>query len=265
MKNSIVKKIMMTALTGTLILSSAVTAYAAPTGGRRGGKMEQGQNETTDSERPELPEDMQNGERPEPPEDMQNGERPEPPEDMQNGERPEPPEDGERPDGQMELPEGAVNIMAYKDALNGVDDEVTKTSLQAYIDELEEALDAERSALDSETELSDDEMASYRDAVTEAEEALKTAFEDAGIEVSDERPEPDDELPAGAAGNPAQDETADSDQTTTHTVRRNTGTNSEAGSGSVAASSDNSSSGGTHKSDESGWQKFKNWFMDLFS
>ena len=251
--------------------------------------MEQRQDEAMDSERPELPEDMQNGERPEPPEDMQNGERPEPledmqngerpeppedmqngerpepPEDMQDGERPEPPEDDERPAGQMELPEGAVNIMAYKDALNDIEDEVTKASLQAYIDDLEEALDAERSALDGGTELSDDEMASYRDAVTEAEEALKTAYEDAGIEISDERPAPDEELPAGAAGNPSRDETDDSGQTVTQIIRRKPGTNSETDSESVAdASSDNSGSGRAHRSDESGWHKFKNWIMDLF-
>ena len=274
MKNSIVKKILMTALTGTLVLSSAATAYAAPTGGGRGGRMEQGQNETTESERPELSKDASDGERPEPPEGLQDGEKPEPPTDMANGERPEAPEnlqdgekpelpedmsDGSRPDGQKELPEGAVNIMAYKDALKNVEDEETVSSLQSYLDKLKEALDAERSALDSETELSDDEKASYRNAVTEAENALKTAYEEAGIEVSDE-------LPAGAAGNRPQKKNDDCDQAATRSGKKNQGTDSKAASdsGTDDASSDTSDSDSTKRSFKAGWQKLKSQIQDLF-
>lgn len=271
MKNSIVKKILMTALTGTLVLSSAATAYAAPTGGGRGGRMEQGQNETTESERPELSKDNTNGERPEPPEGLQNGEKPELSEDNTNGERPEAPEnlqdgnrpelpmDGNRPDGQKELPKGAVNIMAYKDALKNVEDEETVSSLQSYLDKLKEALDAERSALDSETELSDDEKASYRDAVTEAENALKTAYEEAGIEVSDE-------LPAGVAGNRPQKKNDDCDQAATRSGKKNQSTDNEApsDSGTDDASSDTSDSESTKTSAMTGWQKLKSQLQDLF-
>ena len=238
MKNSIVKKILMTALTGTLVISSAATAYAAPTGGGRGGRMEQGQNETTESERPEAPENLQDGEKPELPEDMS---------------------DGSRPDGQKELPEGAVNIMAYKDALKNVEDEETVSSLQSYLDKLKEALDAERSALDSETELSDDEKASYRDAVTEAENALKTAYEEAGIEVSDE-------LPAGVAGNRPQKKSDDCDQAATRSGKKNQSTDSKAASdsGTDDASSDTSDSDSTKRSFKTGWQKLKSQIQDLF-
>ena len=230
MKNAIVKKIMMAALTGTLCLSSSVMAYAAPMGGGRpDGQMMQ--DKAHEGTRPELPEGATEGERPELPEGVTEGEKPELPEGVTEGERPELPEgaaegekqglpedmkkDGgrrDKADGErMELPEGAVNIMAYKDALEGVEDEDTKSSLQEYFDAVEEAIKAEKEALDGDDELSDEEISALRDAVKEAEEALAAAFEDAGIEVSDEMPElkngDRDELPEGVAGNkPIQEE-----------------------------------------------------------
>jgi hypothetical protein len=197
MKNRMVKRILMAALTGTICLGCTVAAYAGTGNGRGGQPMVQSE----DGERPKPPEgDMNDGERPEPPEgDMNNGERPEPPEgDMNNGERPKPPQ-GER----MELPEGAVNIGAYKASLDSIEDNDTKASLQEYLDALEEAINAEREALDSGEDLTDEEMSAYRDTVSEAQDALVAAFEEAGIEVSDDMPEitDRDELPEGVAGN----------------------------------------------------------------
>ena len=156
----------------------------------------------------ELPDGAEEGERPELPEGVEEGERPELPEGVSDngtqrsgrhpemkGERPE----MEKPEG--DLPEGAVNIGAYKAALEAVDDEDLKSSLQEYIDRLEDALDAEKTALDSEDELTDAEMAEYRQAVDDASEALSAAFEEAGIEVDESDKPEEDELPAGAAGN----------------------------------------------------------------
>ena len=214
MKNNTTKKLMIALLTGTLCVGMTMAAYAAPAGGRpmdQGGQM---QGQPPQGERPELPEGVEEGERPELPEGVEAVERPELPEGVsdngaqkegrpldKNGERPE----GERPDMEKpegDLPEGAINIEAYKTALEAVEDEDTKASLQEYIDALEDALEAEKAALDSEDELTEDEMAEYRQAVEDASAALSTAFEDAGIEVDDEMPVPDeDELPAGAAGN----------------------------------------------------------------
>lgn len=227
MMNNMMKRVILTAVTGSVLIGAALTAYAAPAGNRPQGRQMQGMQQQ--GERPELPEGVTEGERPELPEGAIEGERPELPEGMKEGERPELPEgmeEGERP----ELPEGVteedadpaggrqgkkgercsdggpkgdmVNIEAYKEALEGVEDDETKASLQEYIDALEAALDDERSALDSKEEKTDDEMQSYREAVADAAKALKAAFEEAGVEVSDEGVLPDeDELPAGAAGN----------------------------------------------------------------
>ncbi len=298
MKNVIVKKIMMAALVGTLCFGTAMAAYAAPMDGERGGRMEQGMDggrpADMNGERPELPDGVEEGERPELPEGVEEGERPELPEGVEEGERPELPDgveesekpelpDGveegerpERPDGEdrkpMELPEGAVNIMAYKDALNNIEDEDTKSSLQSYIDALENALEAERSALDSEDELTDDEIASYRDAVTEAEEALAAAYEEAGVEVSDEMPKPEDgdrdELPEGVAGSHPQDmentsEAADNENQSTwngSTMRNRVGS----GDDQSAAASDADTSDSTENNSTSGWQKVVKWFRNLF-
>ena len=234
MKNKTAKKLMMALLMGTLCVGMTMAAYAAPSGGRplgQGGQM-QGQPPQDGQQMGQPPQDGQmqgqppQGERPELPEGVQEGERPELPEGVEEGERPElqegvsadeagrkdrqMPKDGERPEGEApdrerpegELPEGALNIEAYKAALETIDDEDTIASLQEYIDALEEALEAEKTALDSEDELTEDEMAEYRQAVEDASEALAAAFEDAGVDVDDEMPKPDeDELPAGAAGN----------------------------------------------------------------
>ncbi len=222
MKNNTTKKLMMALLTGTLCVGMTMAAYAAPAGGGpmgQGGQM-QGQPPQGGQQMGQPPQDRQmqgqlpQGERPELPEGVEAGERPELPEGVsdngaqkagrpldKNGERPE----GERPDMEKpegDLPKGAINIEAYKTALEAVEDEDTKASLQEYIDALEDALEAEKAALDSEDELTEDEMAEYRQAVEDASAVLSTAFEDAGIEVDDEMPVPDeDELPAGAAGN----------------------------------------------------------------
>ncbi|MCR5748490.1 MAG: hypothetical protein K6G03_12340 [Lachnospiraceae bacterium] len=236
MKNQMVKKLMMAALTGVLCVGMAMAAYAAPAGGPGGqmgqgpqsGQMGQGpkggqmgqapqggqmgqlpQGEAPTGERPELPEGVEEGELPELPEGVEEGERPELPEGVSdNGTAPDgtrPPMDGERPEGERPegaLPEGAVNVETYKSALEAVEDDDTKSSLQEYIDALEEALEAEKSAMDSDDELTDDEMEAYRTAVEEATEALKAAFEDAGVEIEDIMPEPnEDEIPEGAAAN----------------------------------------------------------------
>ncbi|MBQ9360194.1 MAG: hypothetical protein IJT96_04080 [Lachnospiraceae bacterium] len=302
MKNVIVKKIMMAALAGTLCFGTAVAAYAAPMGGERGGKMEQRMDggrpaDEMNDERPELPEGVEEGERPELPEGVEEGERPELPEGVEEGERPEFPEgveDGERPElpegaeegdrpekpecedrEPMELPEGAVNIMAYKDALNSIEDDDTKSELQSYIDALEDALEAERSALDSEDDLTDDEIASYRDAVKEAEEALTAAYEGAGVEVSDEMPKPEDgdrdELPEGEAGNRSHDmenagdasDTADNEDQSTwngSTMRNRLGS----GDSQDVAASDAAVSADSENNTTSGWQKVVKWFKNLF-
>ena len=225
MKYSLVKRILIAALTGSLCIGATLMVYAAPTGQGRGGRMgQQAGTESTENtdagmngERPELPEGMQKGERPELPEGMQEGERPELPEGVQEGERPELPEginEGEKPQlpegtqegdgtavsgncakggrgkggrmGRMGRPEGMVNIRAYADALEGITDEDTKASLQGYVDTLENALKAEREARKSDSGLTEEELSSYKTAVTEASDALKNAFEEAGIEVKED-------------------------------------------------------------------------------
>ena len=234
MKNAIVKRIMMAALTGTLCLSSASVAYAANAGTGAEGKqmqLEAAEGErpappegaaegerpalpegAAEGERPALPEGAAEGERPALPEGAAEGERPAPPEGAAEGERPAPPEGAakgglsEKPEGeQMELPEDSLNIMAYKDALEGIEDEDTKASLQEYINAAEDALKAEKEALDENPDLSEEEISAYRDAVSEAEAALAAAFSEAGIEVDEELPEvmegKEDELPEGVAGN----------------------------------------------------------------
>lgn len=239
MKNKTVKKLMGTLLIGALCAGMTMAVYAAPSGsgerpaaqegqqmgqpprdgqmkgqppqdGQMKGQPPQGElpDGAEEGERPELPEGVEEGERPELPEGVEEGERPELPEGVSDngtqrsgrhpemkGERPE----MEKPEG--DLPEGAVNIGAYKAALEAVDDEDLKSSLQEYIDRLEDALDAEKTALDSEDELTDAEMAEYRQAVDDASEALSAAFEEAGIEVDESDKPEEDELPAGAAGN----------------------------------------------------------------
>ena len=302
MKKTALKKIMIAALTGILLTGMTLTVNAAPAG-REGGCTGQQNAEAADGERPELPEKMQNGERPELPADMQNGERPELPADMQNGENPELPEDtdasvsGDRTAGKGkrgdmengvkpekkekpesgkkegepgELPEGAVNIMAYEDALNKEEDESVKNSLQSYIDALKDALDAERTALDGDTELSEDEKTSLRDAVSKAEEALKTAFEDAGIEVTDEKPEADEELPEGVAGaSENDDDKADAAQkeASTKTVGRGSAAGGVSASGSVkktAETTDSGTAGAKKEPEENTWTKITKWISDLF-
>ena len=225
MKNKTVKKLMVTLLTGALCAGMTMAVYAAPSGERpaaqdgqqmgqppRDGQMkgQPPQDGQMKGQPPqgELPDGAEEGERPELPEGVEEGERPELPEGVSDngtqrsgrhpemkGERPE----REKPEG--DLPEGAVNIGAYKAALEAVDDEDLKSSLQEYIDRLEDALDAEKTALDSGDELTDAEMAEYRQAVDEASEALSAAFEEAGIEVDESDKPEEDELPAGAAGN----------------------------------------------------------------
>ena len=225
MKNKTVKKLMGTLLIGALCAGMTMAVYAAPSGERpavqdgqqmgqppRDGQMkgQPPQNGQMKGQPPqgELPDGAEEGERPELPEGVEEGERPELPEGVSDngtqrsgrnpemkGERPE----REKPEG--DLPEGAVNIGAYKAALEAVDDEDLKSSLQEYIDRLEDALDAEKTALDSEDELTDAEMAEYRQAVDDASEALSAAFEEAGIEVDESDKPEEDELPAGAAGN----------------------------------------------------------------
>ena len=225
MKNKTLKKLMVTLLTGALCAGMTMAVYAAPSGERpaaqdgqqmgqppRDGQMkgQPPQDGQMKGQPPqgELPDGAEEGERPELPEGVEEGERPELPEGVSDngtqrsgrhpemkGERPE----REKPEG--DLPEGAVNIGAYKAALEAVDDEDLKSSLQEYIDRLEDALDAEKTALDSEDELTDAEMAEYRQAVDDASEALSAAFEEAGIEVDESDKPEEDELPAGAAGN----------------------------------------------------------------
>lgn len=225
MKNKTVKKLMGTLLIGALCAGMTMAVYAAPSGERpavqdgqqmgqppRDGQMkgQPPQDGQMKGQPPkgELPDGAEEGERPELPEGVEEGERPELPEGVSDngtqrsgrqpemkGERPE----REKPEG--DLPEGAVNIGAYKAALEAVDDEDLKSSLQEYIDRLEDALDAEKTALDSEDELTDTEMAEYRQAVDDASEALSAAFEEAGIEVDESDKPEEDELPAGAAGN----------------------------------------------------------------
>lgn len=225
MKNKTVKKLMGTLLIGALCAGMTMAVYAAPSGERpavqdgqqmgqppRDGQMkgQPPQDGQMKGQPPqgELPDGAEEGERPELPEGVEEGERPELPEGVSDngtqrsgrnpemkGERPE----REKPEG--DLPEGAVNIGAYKAALEAVDDEDLKSSLQEYIDRLEDALDAEKTALDSEDELTDAEMAEYRQAVDDASEALSAAFEEAGIEVDESDKPEEDELPAGAAGN----------------------------------------------------------------
>ena len=237
MKNKTVKKLMGTLLIGALCAGMTMAVYAAPSGERpavqdgqqmgqppRDGQMkgQPPQDGQMKGQPPqgELPDGAEEGERPELPEGGEEGERPELPEGVEEGERPELPEGvsdngtqrsgrhpemkGERPEREKpegDLPEGAVNIGAYKAALEAVDDEDLKSSLQEYIDRLEDALDAEKTALDSEDELTDTEMAEYRQAVDDASEALSAAFEEAGIEVDESDKPEEDELPAGAAGN----------------------------------------------------------------
>lgn len=215
MKNKTVKKLMGTLLIGALCAGMTMAVYAAPSGERPaaqdGQQMGQPPRDGQMKGQPpqgELPDGAEEGERPELPEGVEEGERPELPEGVSDngtqksgrqpemkGERPE----REKPEG--DLPEGAVNIGAYKAALEAVDDEDLKSSLQEYIDRLEDALDAEKTALDSEDELTDAEMAEYRQAVDDASEALSAAFEEAGIEVDESDKPEEDELPAGAAGN----------------------------------------------------------------
>ena len=225
MKNKTVKKLMGTLLIGALCVGMTMAVYAAPSGERpavqdgqqmgqppRDGQMkgQPPQDGQMKGQPPqgELPDGAEEGERPELPEGVEEGERPELPEGVSDngtqrsgrqpemkGERTE----REKPEG--DLPEGAVNIGAYKAALEAVDDEDLKSSLQEYIDRLEDALDAEKTALDSEDELTDAEMAEYRQAVDDASEALSAAFEEAGIEVDESDKPEEDELPAGAAGN----------------------------------------------------------------
>lgn len=225
MKNKTVKKLMGTLLIGALCAGMTMAVYAAPSGERpavqdgqqmgqppRDGQMkgQPPQDGQMKGQPPqgELPDGAEEGDRPELPEWVEEGERPELPEGVSDngtqrsgrhpemkGERPE----REKPEG--DLPEGAVNIGAYKAALEAVDDEDLKSSLQEYIDRLEDALDAEKTALDSEDELTDAEMAEYRQAVDDASEALSAAFEEAGIEVDESDKPEEDELPAGAAGN----------------------------------------------------------------
>lgn len=225
MKNKTVKKLMGTLLIGALCAGMTMAVYAAPSGERPavqdGQQMGQPPKDGQMKGQPpqdgqmkgqppqgELPDGAEEGERPELPEGVEEGERPELPEGVSDngtqrsgrqpemkGERPE----REKPEG--DLPEGAVNIGAYKAALEAVDDEDLKSSLQEYIDRLEDALDAEKTALDSEDELTDAEMAEYRQAVDDASEALSAAFEEAGIEVDESDKPEEDELPAGAAGN----------------------------------------------------------------
>lgn len=225
MKNKTVKKLMGTLLIGALCAGMTMAVYAAPSGERpavqdgqqmgqppRDGQMkgQPPQDGQMKGQPPqgELPDGAEEGERPELPEGVEEGERPELPEGVSDngtqrsgrqpemkGERPE----REKPEG--DLPEGAVNIGAYKAALEAVDDEDLKSSLQEYIDRLEDALDAEKTALDSVDELTDAEMAEYRQAVDDASEALSAAFEEAGIEVDESDKPEEDELPAGAAGN----------------------------------------------------------------
>jgi len=225
MKNKTVKKLMGTLLIGALCAGMTMAVYAAPSGERpaaqdgqqmgqppRDGQMkgQPPQDGQMKGQPPqgELPDGAEEGERPELPEGVEEGERPELPEGVSDngtqrsgrhpemkGERPE----REKPEG--DLPEGAVNIGAYKAALEAVDDEDLKSSLQEYIDRLEDALDAEKTALDSEDELTDAEMAEYRQAVDDASDALSAAFEEAGIEVDESDKPEEDELPAGAAGN----------------------------------------------------------------
>ena len=232
MKNAIVKRIMMAALTGTLCLSSASVAYAATADTVTEEKVMQGKagerpalpEGAAEGERPALPEGAAEGERPALPEGAAEGERPALPEEAAEGERPALPEGAaeserpalpegaakgelpEKPEGeQMELPEDSLNIMAYKDALEGIEDEDTKASLQEYINAAEDALKAEKEALDENPDLSEEEVSVYRNAVSEAEAALAEAFSEAGIEVDEEMPEitegKEDELPEGVAGN----------------------------------------------------------------
>ena len=183
MKNAIVKRILMAALTGTLCLGAVVTANAAPEGDRRGDRQME-QEQSSDSERPEPPEAATGGERPGLPEGVEEGDRPELPEGIEEGDRPELPEGVEKGD-RPGLPEGAVNIMAYKDALSKIEDEDTKSSLQVYIDALEKALSDEKAALDKNDELTEDEIAACKEAVKSAEEALTAAFKDAEIDVDE--------------------------------------------------------------------------------
>ena len=220
MKNAIVKRIMMAALTGTLCLSSASVAYAATADTVTEEKVMQGKagerpalpEGAAEGERPALPEGAAEGERPALPEEAAEGERPALPEGAAESERPALPEGAakgelpEKPEGeQMELPEDSLNIMAYKDALEGIEDEDTKASLQEYINAAEDALKAEKEALDENPDLSEEEVSVYRNAVSEAEAALAEAFSEAGIEVDEEMPEitegKEDELPEGVAGN----------------------------------------------------------------
>ena len=283
MKNRMVKRLMMTVLTGTICLGCTVIANAAPAGGRFGQNQGQlAEGEMNDSERPEPPQgEMNDGERPEPPQgEMNDAERPEPPQgEMNDADRPEPPQgemsDAERPElpqgemndedrpeppqgDRMELPEGAVNIGAYRASLESVEDDDTRTSLQGYVDALEEALNAEREALDAEEELSEEDVASYRDAVTEAQDAMVAAFEEAGVEVSDEMPEMTerDELPAGAAGNqPASDEDNDNGQSVTKRSAMKYDTDTS--SAETEANTQNNSFA-------NGLSEVYNWFRNLF-
>ena len=212
MKKKNVRTMAATAMVGVMTASVGITACAAPQSNQMNGgdrsvaietgmqndEMPQGMNQMPDGQKTDnqqapngqMPGGQKTDNQQAPEGQMSGGQKIDnqqvPEGQMPNGQRPE----GEAPDG--------INIEGVKEVISKLEDESTKTSIQALLNDFTNALDAEREALDSG---STDEatLLKLKDAVDTAREALADALNMAGIDVeSVTLPElPDGETPNG--------------------------------------------------------------------
>jgi len=246
--------------------------------------------ELPDGELPELPDgelpELPDGELPELPDgelpELPDGELPELPDgelpQLPDGELPELP-DGELPelpDGELpELPNGDMNMEAngpmghnminiddISAAIDSLDDETTKASLEELLDAYQAALESQKEALDSFDIDSDeqpetDAMAEYDEAVISALDSLKAAMEDAGLEI--DLPElPEGECPDGECPKEGF-ESADSNDKNMMSPRDDSYDNMNNDSSFEPDST-------SKPSEEDGFfEKIANWFKSLFS
>ena len=144
-----------------------------------------------ESGRPELPSGAESGdESMTPPDGTGNGTK---------GQKPAGEDRGQRPDGMGKGRKGkqADIVSGVTEAIESVEDEVTRAGLQALLSDFTAALDAEREAFDDES-TDEDALTELQTATEEARTALLEALSDAGVDVSAfERPEKPSDMENG--------------------------------------------------------------------
>ena len=175
------KKIIVLALTGTLLLGSSFGVMAAPGQQQSRSGVQQMSQDSPQGQPPQMNGNDQQGQPPQ----MNGSDRQGQP-SQQNGQQGADQNVMEKKD----LPEGAIDIMAVEKAIDAIEDATVKANIQALLDDLKAALQDTAVEIVEHTDATEDATAEdvsdqNVSAIQTAEEALKAALVEAGINLSD--------------------------------------------------------------------------------